>query len=224
MWLASMCTMLNICSDLLPQSELTYIAFRVACCETLERVAMAEQMNLACERTVGFLAEVPFLKSIPPQVQVDLLAETWNRHCQRDEVAATLVDESVVYSACETAARMAASDPATVRRLLSRGPRRLRTPVNDTLAQAIQALHLNLANEGDFLLISQFQDIPPDEARPLKRKFGLSASACEPMFEVLGRWHVSPRFAMHAVGLLTSDEVDHAVGLFRMRRTSRSLS
>jgi hypothetical protein len=216
--------MLNICSDHLPQTEVTYIAFRVACCETLERIGLAEQMSLGTDQPFGFLTEVPFLKSVPPQVQVDLLAETWSRHCRRDELPATLVDESVVYAVCETSARLVLSDPGTVRRYLASGPRKVLTQVDERLAAAIQALHLELANEGDFLLISQFQDIPPDEAGPLKETFGLSAAACEPMFEALGRWHVSARFSLHAAALLTGDEVAHAVDLFRLRRPSRSLS
>jgi hypothetical protein len=129
----------------------------------------------------------------------------------------------VIYAVCETAARLIVTDAATARRFLSEGPRRLRTAVNINLAQEIQALHLDLANEGDFLLISQFQDIPPGDARVLKQKFGLAEADCEAMFEVLGRWHVSEDFPELADGLLSPHEVERMPDAFRLRRSSGML-
>ena len=81
-------------------------------------------------------------------------------------------------------------------------------------------MHLDLANEGDFLLISQFQDIPPDEARPLKRKFQLDEEACEVMFDLLARWYVSQDFASRVSGLLTPSEITCAIELFRCRKSA----
>jgi hypothetical protein len=211
--------MLNICNDLLPASDTTYAAFRLAVCDTLERIVLAEQIGASGERPFGFLTEVPFLKQVPPQVQVDLLAGTWHKQCAVHVRNATLVDESVIYAVCETAARLIVTDTATARRFLSEGPRRLRT-VNSNLAREIQSLHLDLANEGDFLLISQFQDVPPDDARILKRKFGLAEEDCDVMFDVLGRWHVSEDFPELTDGLLSPHEVERLPDAFRLRRSS----
>jgi hypothetical protein len=212
--------MLKICNDLLPASDTTYAAFRLAVCDTLERMVLAEQIGASGERPFGFLTEVPFLKQVPPQVQVDLLAETWHKHGAAHVREATLVDESVIYAVCETAARLITTDAATARRFLNEGPRRLHTAVNINLAREIQALHLDLANEGDFLLISQFQDIPPDDACILKRKFGLAEAECEVMFDVLGRWHVSEDLPELANGLLSPHEVERMPDAFRLRRSS----
>jgi len=212
--------MLKICNDLLPASDHTYAAFRLTVCDTLERMVLAEQIGASGERPFGFLTEVPFLKQVPPQVQVDLLAGTWHKHCAPEIWDATLVDESVIYAVCETAARLIMTDAATARRFLGEGPRRLRTAVNINLAREIQALHLDLANEGDFLLISQFQDIPPDDGRILKQKFGLAEAECEAMFDVLGRWHVSDDFLECADGLLAPHEVERMPDAFRIRRSS----
>jgi hypothetical protein len=218
--LATMPNMLKICNDLLPATDVTYAAFRLAICDTLERMVLAEQIGASGERPFGFLTEVPFLKQVPPHVQVDLLAETWHKHDAGRVQESTLVDESVVYAACETAARLIITDPGTARRFLVEGPRPNRSLVNIGLAQQVQALHLDLANEGDFLLISQFQDIPPDDARILKRKFGLSEEDCEIMFEVLGRWQVSDDFPEFARGLLSPHEIERTSDAFRLRRSS----
>jgi hypothetical protein len=222
MLLASMCSMLSICNEPLPVSETVYIAFRLACCDTLERMVLAEQIDDPSEPSFGYLTQVPFLRQVPPQVQLDLLVETWRRHTNSETIAANLVDESVIYAACETASHLVATDPGTALRLLSQGPIEVADRPSLRMSREIQAVHLDLANEGDFLLISQFQDIPTDEALVLKTKFGLDPSACEPMFEVLGRWHVGADFARRAGGLLNAVEAGRAVALFPNRDSSRT--
>lgn len=222
MHLASMGSMLTICHEPLPVSETVYIAFRLACCDTLERMALAEQVDDPSESGFGYLTQVPFLRHVPPQVQLDLLVETWRKHTSNDQIEADLVDESVIYAACETASHLVATDPATAARLLSRAPVEIADRPSLRMSREIQAVHLDLANEGDFLLISQFQDIPTDDALALKLKFGLDPADCEPMFEALGRWYVGSDFTRRAGGLLNSVEAARAVAMFPGRRSSPS--
>lgn len=222
MSVASMGVMLKICNDLLIAVDAAYLAFRLACRDTLERMLLSEQVGILGDGPCGYLAEVPFLKNVPPQVQVDLLMETWHKLTQPETVAGSLVDESVIYAACETAARLVSSDQGTAERLLSGGPRQVSLPPSAAAVQQIHALHLDLSNEGNFLLISQFQDIPPTEARILKAKFGLPEAACEAMFDVLGRWHVAPEIRVHAAGLLTPRELRRAEGVLVAAASPRS--
>jgi hypothetical protein len=213
MWLASMGAMLKICNDLVSVSEAAYVAFRIAGRDTLERMLLSEQAGFEGDGPYGFLTEVPFLRSVPPQVQIDLLAATWKRLLLTDSVQGTLVDESVIYAACETTARLIASDRATAERLIADGPRPTALPPTPAAVQQIHAVHLDLSNEGNFLLISQFQDIPPTEARILKAKFGLPEPACEVMFDALGQWHASHAFAENAAGLLSAREIRRTTAL-----------
>lgn len=202
--------MLTIAKDNLPQSSLSYLAFRVAFLETLERMELAKQFDMSDDRDFGYLTEVPFLKAVPPRVQLDLLLETWRKHITKEHCTANLVDESVVYAACETAANLARDEPHLIRRYLQRGPLPVLVAIDEQLSSELRSLHLNLSNEGDFLLISQFQDLDPDESIRLKTKFGLDAEICEPMFEVLSRWNVSPEFADDADLLLSKQEISRA--------------
>ena len=41
----SMEFMLEICTDTLPQTRLSYLAFRISCQETLERIVLMRQMR-----------------------------------------------------------------------------------------------------------------------------------------------------------------------------------
>lgn len=199
--------MLNICTDILPQTGLSYVAFRAAFQETIERIVLARQIGADTTGCFGYLTEVPFLQAVPPHVQLDLLSETWSKHVVDEPIEANLVDESVVFAACETAARVAEEEPLVFRRYVTGGPVEVESPDEQFMASELRSLHLNLSNDGDFLMISQFEDMLPDEAGSMKEKMGLDPERLEVMFDVLGRWSMSEGFLMNLTGLLTKREI-----------------
>ncbi len=202
--------MLTITNALLPNNTLSYLAFRIACLDTLERIVLARQFGPEAAEGFGYLTEVPFLRAVPPQVQLDLLSETWQKHLHRERFDGDLVDESVLFAVCETAARVAEQESQQFKAWGTSGPRRISLTSQGALPTNLRQVHLALPNEGDFLLISQFEDLPPFEAMSLKAQFGLEPSKCEAMFDVLGRWQVSPGFAGRLTGLLTDREIGQA--------------
>lgn len=201
--------MLSICGDPLPNSGLTYLAFRLAFQDTLERIVLSHQVEDTHD-AFGYLTEVPFFVGVPPHVQLDLLAETWHRHHSRHHIEGSLVDESIIYAVCETAARITEEDPTIVTHALLTGPQQAKIFIDKYLPGEFRNLHLQLANDGDFLLISQFEDLPPDEAADLKDQYQLNVERQEEMFDVLGRWSVAPDFTKRLTGLLTEREVVRA--------------
>ncbi len=211
--------MIKIANEKLPQSCLCYLAFRIAFQDTLERITLAEQINDDQFAQYGFLTEVPFLQAVPPHVQLDLLTETWAKHMQSDEAEASLVDESVIYAACEPAAMVVERDPSAVQRFVESGPLDVKVEVDHFLSSALRDLHLNLGNEGDFLMISQFEDMPPREAAYMKDKFGLDLIRLEEMFDVLGRWNLSSNFLKNTENLLTEKETARLAFDFKLEGT-----
>lgn len=203
----SMKSMLNIATETLPRTNLSYLAFRLAFQETLERIALARQIGDDTNGCFGYLTEVPFLCAVPPHIQLDLLAATWKKHVANEEFDADLVDESVIYAACETSARIVERETAALERYLSRGPVVVNTATDVGPAAALKGLHMNLASEGEFLLVSQFEDMPPDEAREMKKRLQIDEQRTQVMFDVLGRWNVSPDFLGNLSGLLTRQEI-----------------
>ncbi|HAH44871.1 hypothetical protein [Gimesia sp.] len=210
--------MLTISKDVLPQTFLSYIAFRIAFMDTLERIALAKQVGDDPFDSFGFLTEVPFLRSVPPHVQLDLLSVTWAKHLASENVEGDLVDESVVYAVCESAARIIDEQPEEARRHLAGGPLDVHISVDHFLSSEIRNLHLNLSNEGDFLLISQFQDMSPDEALPMKEEFGIDEESLEPMFDVLMQWYMSVDFMPNLEGLLQEREVAKAITIVGLKQ------
>ena len=209
--------MLTISNDVLPQNQLCYLAFRISFRETLERMALADQVGCDPHEAFGFLTEVPFLRNVPAHVQLDLLAATWAKHYASESVVANLVDEAVLFAVCETSAHVVESEPEIVEDYLAGGPLDVFTSGEMLLASELRSVHLDLTREADFLLVSQFEDLPPEEAGQVKSKFGLSDLKLEPMFDVLGRWYLSPEFLGNLSGLLTGPEVLKTVRILGVR-------
>ena len=205
--------MLKICQTPLPQSLLSYVAFRVAFCETFERLCFHRVHASALPDAYGYLGEVPFLREVPAQVQLDLLASTWQKHLSRDVHPADLVDESVVYAVCEAAARLVEQDPEVFAKHMRGGPLELAVPVDAYLSRELRLLYLEMPNDGDFLLISQFLDLPPDESVQQKLEMGVDPKRLGSMFDVLGRWHTSPHMLTRLKGLLTEAELGRVASM-----------
>ncbi|HET6423499.1 MAG TPA: hypothetical protein VFG20_07430 [Planctomycetaceae bacterium] len=200
--------MLQIAQDRLPQSLLSYVAFRVALKRTWNALAVPERVTRFYRDPdqPGYLAEVPFLRETSPAVQLEVLARTWKRHMQPDVVQADLLDEAVLYAACESTAACIELHPRTVTGSLHDGPLDLAVPVDVNLASDLRHLYLQMANDGDFLLVGQFLDMPPDDALDWKRKLGVAPESLELFFDVLSRWRARPEMLADLQGLITDAE------------------
>lgn len=208
--------MLKICQKPLPQTLLSYLAFRVAFRETFESLSLHRRCMSTEIVPYGYLCEVPFLREVAPAVQLDLIASTWHKHLSREVFQADLVEESVIYAACELTARLIEKDPSSVVRLLSGGPLDMSFPLDSYLARELRLLYLEMPNDGDFLLISQFLDMNPDDSIDQKLQMGIDVTRLEPMFDVLGRWHVSPEMTGRLKGLLTEVETLRVATILRV--------
>lgn len=211
-----MCSMLIICADTVPQTKLSYLAFRLAAFETFKLIEFAQQTGQEFRDPFGYLTEVPFLRDVAPQVQLSLLAETWSRLVSPHREHATLIDESVLYAVCETAGRIMEQIPELFASFTETGPIKFLNTPDRQVARELRALHLDLSNEGDFLLISQFQDLAPVEAIKYKKQFRMSEDYLEPLFEVLGRWHISPQIGTLFAGLFTDDELTELLPILKL--------
>ena len=199
--------MLTICTDNLPQNLLSYLAFRLAAVETVKLHEYAQHPQTHLREPYGFLTEVPFFREVPAQVQLSALAETWAKHISERTFQANLVDEAVLYAACETAARIAEYVPELIRSFTEEGPLDAGIVADHFLVSELRNLHLNLSNEGDFLLVTQFQDLPPEERDRCHREYHLGESYLEPMFDLLGQWHPEPDMLTNLSGLFTDAEI-----------------
>ena len=197
----------------LPHSDLAYLAFRLAIQEALSDIELALDMEEEPEPPIGYLAEVPFLQQVPLPVQVDLLAETWARHYNAEPIEASLLDAAVVYAACRTAGRIAADEPEVAVAMFRSGPRSLTARILHRASYRLDDLFEEFWDDHDFLMIEDWQDLPPDQATRLKELMRLPDEEIEPMYAALERWRVSPEVAGNLAGLMTDAEIAAALPL-----------
>jgi hypothetical protein len=199
----------------LPQNGLAYLAFRLALQETLTDIELYRDLEEEPDVPTGYLSEVPFLEQVPLPVQVDLLAETWAKHRKPDLIEASLLDAAIVYAACQTSGRIINDMPEVVVAWLQGGPRKVSPKIIKRAPHHLEDLFEDFWDDQDFLLIEEFQDLPPDHARQLKEILRLPDEMIEPMYAALERWNVSPLVAGNLVGLLTDAEIMEVLPLLR---------
>jgi len=208
--------MIFVNDAILPQTDVSYLVFRIAFCETLERITLARQFPDSPQTGFGYLTEVPFLVNVAPAIQLDLLSRTWERHNSAHPVEASLLDESVIYAACERAAWcLEHESPSIIQRYLQGGPKTIDHASSQEWAELFRKLHLGVSADADFLLISQFEDMPPVVAAEIKEEWGVDPLRIEPLFEALQEWHPSPEMRHRLSGLLTKREIDLVSDQFR---------
>ena len=140
-----------------------------------------------------------------------------------DLIEASLLDAAILYAACKTAGRIIHDMPEVAVAWLRGGPRKVPPRIIKRAPQRLEELFEAFWDDQDFLLIEEFQDLPPDHARQLKDMLRLPDEVIEPMYAALERWNVSPKVAANLVGLLTDAEIAEAMPLLEagVRRPSK---
>ncbi len=197
----------------LPQDDLAYLAFRLALQETLSDIELHLDLDEEPDPPVGYLTEVPFLEQVPLPVQADLLADAWARHHQPELTEASLLDAAVVYAACVTAGRVINDMPDVAVVMLRDGPRKVDPKIIRRASIRLDEMFEQFWDDRDFLLIDEWQDLPPDHAQHVKQLLRLPDEVLEPMYEALRRWRVSPDVAANLEGLLTDAEIRETMPL-----------
>jgi hypothetical protein len=137
---------------------------------------------------------------------------------------ASLLDAAVIYGAFREAARLVVDTPDLAELNLRDGPRAVNRQVLHRTSEWLQSMFYSFWEVEDFLCLSSLQDAPPGRADfdLLKQHLGLTAERMEPLYEVLGRAHVSPAIAENLTGLLTDEEIEEALPLLRSPWPQRS--
>ncbi|MCY2987845.1 MAG: hypothetical protein NTY19_08285 [Planctomycetota bacterium] len=181
--------------------------------ETLSDIELYRDLEEEPDYPAGYLSEVPFLEQVPLQVQVDLLAETWNRHQQAELIEASLLDAAIVYAACQTAARIIEDMREVAAAYFRDGPRQLKTRILRRAAHRLKNLFDAFWDDDDFLLLDELQDLPPDRSAQAKFLMRIADEDVQLFYDALARWHVSPNVAANLQGLLTEAEIVEAMPL-----------
>jgi len=208
----------------LPQSDLAYMAFRLALQDTLSDIELYLDLQEEPDPPVGYLTQVPFLEQVPLQIQVDLLADAWARHCRPEPTEASLLDAAVVYAVCMTAGRVTDEMPEVAVVMLRDGPRKVNARIIHRASYRLRGMFEAFWDDLDFLMIDEWQDLSPDYARRVKEFMRLPDEVLEPMYDALRRWRMSPDVAANLEGLLTGSEVQETMPILGAWMSRREIT
>ncbi|HSG71081.1 MAG TPA: hypothetical protein VLA12_11735 [Planctomycetaceae bacterium] len=192
-----------------PRIELTYLACRIAFLETQERIVLARQFPETPQEGFGYLTEVPFLREVSPEVQLDLLARAWER-CSTDNTPPfSMLEESILFAACERAVWcLGCEESDVIERHLGSGPVSLAGRSRNEWQTLLQMYQFDVSPMADFLLLDELADLSPEEAECARTDWGISREQTDPMFDVLSEWRSSPGMHDRLAGLLTPGEIE----------------
>jgi len=194
------------------------------CQETLFDIELHLDFEEEPDPPVGYLTEVPFLEQVSLPVQVDLLADAWARHHRPELTEASLLDAAVVYAACVTAGRIIDDMPDVAVVMLRDGPHKVDPKIIRRASIRLDEMFEAFWDDRDFLMIDEWQDLPPDHAQHLKELMRLPDEVLEPMYAALRRWRVSPDVAANLEGLLTEAEIRETMPMLDVRISRRQTS
>jgi hypothetical protein len=201
--------MLTGCDDdvQLPQSDLSYVGFRLAALDTLCQMDICQGLDDEDDFLFGYLNEVPFLAQVVSVVQLDLLAHVWRRHRDATLHQASLLDAAIVYAAFRTAGRVISDEWKLARLWLKAGPQQVRCTLGGHAHQKLMNLFFDFWDDVDFLSIDELQDLTPEHAKAVREMMRLHDGAFEQMEEVLMRSRASSAVLTNLEGLLTGAEI-----------------
>ncbi len=95
--------------------------------------------------------------------------------------------------------------------MLRGGPRDLGVRILRRASYRLEEMFEAFWDDRDFLLIDEWQDLPPDRAEQIKKLLRLPDEVLEPMFEALQRWRVSSDVGVKLEGLMTAAEIQETL-------------
>jgi len=206
----------------LPPNDLVYFAFLSSLHETVAEIeSSADFDDDEEEMPAGFLTAVPFLHPVPLCVQVELLGETWSRHSSSTRFEATLLDAAVVYSAFMVAIRIISDEPDLAEAWLADDRRELDPQILQHAPEQLDDLFDRWWDDRDFLMLEEFHDLPPEQAKSVKALMRIPDEMIQPMFDVLERGRVSTEVGEKLEELLPPKDIQHIVPIL-MRRPNES--
>ncbi len=188
----------------LKNSQLTYVAFRLAALHTFER--LKEPAIVGGTPDYGYLSELPLIRETAPQVQLELLAETWKKGCSARLYPPTIVDECVLHSAFERAVRVILTEPPAAKRFLTSGSRPFNSDELTWLPVRLRTLQLTLPLPSSVHAAQPVQPIESGRAGGYN-EVPVGPTPRDQLFEILGRWRVNRNLAWNFDGLLTTSEI-----------------
>lgn len=189
--------------------EILYLAFRAAFVSTFDRVVAENSIDSPPE-TFGFLDRLPLAKGSAPQVQLDLLLQTW-RKLSVEPQKLSVVDQCVCYCATDELAMFGETENHHMLARIANGPVVFDGLDAMWLSSKLRTIQITWPFPVDSaVLLRDAQFLGSDLDRQ-------TAPTCRPatveLLDVVGEWMVTPSIVSNASGLLSQEE-EEELGCF----------
>ena len=191
---------------MLPQSpktqipgKLIYLSFRAAWLETLDAI-VDQTASIETGRPPGFLEQIPLFAGCAPQIQLELLFETWT--ALQKERPLEPVQQCVCYCALAELGRVGVLEHQRRLNDLAAGPIPSEMPDPLWLGAQMRTLLITLPVQ-----FQQFEAVL--ELDRISEGLDDQSQDCElrrEILEILGKWHVSNHILAASKNLLTTRE------------------
>lgn len=199
--------------------EILYLAFRAAFVSTFDRV-IAEFSIKSSPPTSSFLDRLPLATGSAPQVQLDLLLQTWQK-LQTDPEELSVVDQCVCYCATDELAMFGETENHQMLSRISNGPKQVRGMEPMWLTSKLRIVQITWPFAVDSaVLLRDEQFLMADLDKKTRPTLNSGSSA---LLDVVGKWMVTPGIVSNASGLLTQTEQEELGCFFQQHQNLMNL-
>jgi len=192
----------------LTRNRIFYVACRVAFLRVFDSLLDEFIAAASEEGRRGYLDRLPMLAGTAPQVQIELLLQTWNSLRTTEPRSLTIEEQVICFAVTSELAETSAEDDQRMIRRAARGPVQIDTGNLMWLASRVRLLQVTLPFAPQAAVLQIEQGIATDDLSEVREAGGVSSMALSGLMGVLSRWTVDDSLFQNAEGLLTETELE----------------
>ncbi|MCH2201477.1 MAG: hypothetical protein MK102_05885 [Fuerstiella sp.] len=192
----------------LNRNRLFYVACRVAFLKTFDNLLGESISSSPSIRSEGFLDRIPLLAGTAPQIQIELLLQTWQTLRSETPRVLTIQEQVICLAITSELAHTGADDEDRMLGRAACGPIRVYPGDVTWLASRVRVLQMMLPFAPQAAILQVESGIAAEDLHPVRTAGGVDQAAFAGLVNLLGGWTVSERIFVNARGLLTQTELD----------------
>ena len=194
--------------DELNRNQLFYVACRVAFLRVFDSLLDEFISPSSSSQRSGFLERIPMFVGTAPQVQMELLFQTWQTLRSETPRPLTIQEQVICFGITSELAHTGLSDDKRMIRRAARGPVRVNAGEIVWLASRVRMLQMLLPFAPQAAVLQMESGIATDDLTPVRTAGGVDAQTFTGLLKLLGNWTVNDSLFANAEGLLDPTELE----------------
>jgi len=192
----------------LNRNRLFYVACRVAFLRVFDSLLDEFISPSSSGRRPGYLERIPMFVGTAPQVQIELLLQTWQTLHSETPRPLTIEEQVICFGITSELAHTGVSDDKRMIRRAARGPVRVDAGDIVWLASRVRMLQMLLPFAPQAAVLQVESGIAADDLIPVRAAGGVDEHTFAGLLNLLGNWTVNESLFANAEGLLDPTEIE----------------